>query len=81
MLSAGGRNPPLGNFVKRASATGADAGDGVQSANRFARRGGALSHEITVILPLTSAQTISQHRPSTASPKSAVHGCTAPNAG
>jgi hypothetical protein len=81
MLPAGSRTPPLGDFVKRASAVGADASDGVQSANRFARGGRALGHKITVILPLTSAQTTSQHRPAPVSPKSAVHGCTAPNAG
>ncbi len=81
MLSAGGRAPPLGDFINSAPASNADAGAGVQCANRVARGGRALGHAITVIIPITSAQTTSQHRPEQASPKSAVRGCIGPNAG
>ena len=36
MLTAGGRAPPFGDLAKCATAAGADAGAGIQSANLFA---------------------------------------------
>ncbi len=80
MLPAGSRTPPLGDFVKRAPAASTDTNAGVQCANRFARRGWALGHAIKVVIPFTSAQTISPHHPAPASPMSAGHDCIAPNA-
>jgi hypothetical protein len=44
MLTADGRAPPFGDLAKRATAAGADAGAGVQSANLFAWGWRALGH-------------------------------------